>query len=85
MNSKAYATHANWTATAASLPGEGSVVEFVLDSRECPLRGIYTLGRFESRWTYYPPTTVRQWRTTSSTECVPEPIARGFSFARARA
>jgi len=49
------------------------------------MRGIYTLGRFESRWTYYPPTTVRQWRTTASAECVREPEARGFSFARVHA
>jgi hypothetical protein len=57
---------AAWTTTAAGLPSDGSTVEFVLDERECPLRGIYALGRFESRWTCYPPTSVRQWRTTSS-------------------
>ena len=55
-----------WTTTAARLPSDGSAVEFVLDERECPLRGIYALGRFESRWTCYPPTSVRQWRTTSN-------------------
>ena len=85
MNSQASRMHASWTATTAALPGEGALVEFVLDSRECPMRGIYTLGRFESRWTYYPPTTVRQWRTTASAECVREPEARGFSFARVHA
>ena len=58
--------HPNWITTAAGLPSDGSAVEFVLDERECPLRGIYALGRFESRWTCYPPTCVRQWRTTPS-------------------
>jgi hypothetical protein len=56
--------HPNWITTAARLPSDGSAVEFVLDERECPLRGTYALGRFESRWTCYPPTCVRQWRTT---------------------
>jgi hypothetical protein len=62
--------HLNWTTTAAGLPSDGSAVEFVLDERECPLRGTYALGRFESRWTCYPPTCVRQWRTAQSmAEC----------------
>ena len=62
MNPEGLRMDPNWIPTAAALPGEGSLVEFVLDTRSFPLRGIYMLGRFESRWTYYPPTTVRQWR-----------------------
>lgn len=55
--------HSNWTSTAAALPSPGASVEFLLDERECPMRGTYVLGRFESRWTHYAPTSVRQWRS----------------------
>lgn len=75
-------TLANWTPTAAALPGEGSIVEFVLDARDCPLRGIYTHGHFESRWTDYPPTTVRQWRATAGAECVGDSANGGIVFTR---
>ena len=54
----------DWITTACALPADGDTVEFVLDERECPMRGIYALGRFESRWTRYAPTDVRQWRST---------------------
>jgi hypothetical protein len=54
--------HANWTPTAAALPSEGTVVEFLLDERECPMQGVYALGRFESRWNFYAPTRVCRWR-----------------------
>jgi hypothetical protein len=60
----------SWITTAAALPQDGATVEFMLDERECPMRGVYALGRFESRWTNYAPTSVRQWRSTSS------PLAR---------
>lgn len=59
--------HTNWITTAAALPGDGASVEFMLDERECAIRGTYALGRFESRWTHYAPTSVRQWRSTAVT------------------
>jgi len=62
---------ANWISTACALPSEGEQVEFMLDERECPLRGVFILGRFESRWTYYAPANVRLWRSSArSTECL---------------
>jgi len=56
--------HDDWITTACALPTDGDTVEFMLDERECPMRGIYALGRFASRWTEYAPTDVRQWRST---------------------
>jgi hypothetical protein len=82
MNPETRTMHANWTPTAAALPGEGSIVEFLLDARDCPLRGIYTLGHFESRWTNYPPTTVRQWRATAGADCLHDPAEGGIVFTR---
>ena len=57
---------ANWTTTAAALPTEGAIVEFLLDDRECPMQGVYALGRFESRWNFYAPTRVCQWRDVAT-------------------
>ena len=57
--------HENWTSTSSALPNEGALVEFLLDERECPMQGVYTLGRFESRWYFYSPTRVSRWRETS--------------------
>ena len=59
----------DWTSTAAALPSEGTLVEFLLDQRECPLRGVYSLGRFNSRWTLYSPTRVCRWREAGSVAC----------------
>jgi hypothetical protein len=58
--------HANWTPTAAALPSEGTIVEFLLDERECPMQGVYALGRFESRWNFYAPTRVCRWRVVAA-------------------
>jgi hypothetical protein len=74
--------HANWTTTACALPSDGTPVEFILDERECPLRGIYMRGRFESRWTYYAPTSVRQWRNTANgIQCIRSHFSSGLRFA----
>jgi hypothetical protein len=54
---------ADWTKTATALPPEGTLVEFLLDARNCPMRGIYAIGRFESRWNDYPPPSVNRWRS----------------------
>lgn len=51
-----------WVTTSAALPHDGSVVEFLLDGRECPLSGKFVLGRFETRWAHYDPETVSEWR-----------------------
>jgi hypothetical protein len=48
--------------TSTALPGEGSLVDFLLENRDSPLCGIYHLGRFESRWFHYAPPTVYRWR-----------------------
>jgi len=78
--------YANWTTTACALPSDGTPVEFLLDERECPMRGIYALGRFESKWTYYAPTSVRQWRNTvNGIECVRNHVSSGLRFASLRA
>jgi len=58
--------HANWISTSAALPSEGTVVEFLIDGRECPMQGVYSLGRFKSRWSFYSPTRVCRWRETAT-------------------
>lgn len=58
--------HADWTKTSTALPAEGTLVEFLLDERNCPMRGTYATGRFESRWNGYPPPSVNQWRVIAS-------------------
>ncbi|MEO6687815.1 MAG: hypothetical protein ABIS07_18445 [Dokdonella sp.] len=77
--------HDIWTTTAKALPSDGMTVEFLLDERECPLRGIYAVGRFKSRWTHYSPTSVRQWRIMSEVRMeVPSDCGRAcndFVFA----
>ena len=58
--------HADWTNTSTALPPEGTLVEFLLDERNCPMRGIYSIGRFESRWNHYAPPSVHRWRALST-------------------
>lgn len=70
--------HADWISTAATLPSEGTVVEFMLEKRECPMQGVYSLGRFESRWSFYSPTRVCRWR-----DVAPVPMEHDVSSANA--
>lgn len=58
--------HAEWTKTAVALPADGTLVEFMLDERVCPMRGVYVVGRFESRWNRYPPPSVSRWRAVAA-------------------
>mgnify|MGYP001599115262 FL=1 len=58
--------HASWTTLAAALPVDGTSVEFLLDERECPMRGIYAAGRFPSRWMDHAPARVGRWRIADS-------------------
>lgn len=53
---------AEWTKTAVALPPDGTLVEFLLDERISPMRGVFAIGRFESRWNDYPPPSVSHWR-----------------------
>jgi len=57
---------ADWTKTSLALPPEGTPVEFLLDERDCPMRGVYAIGRFESRWNNYAPTSVHRWREVAT-------------------
>lgn len=57
---------AEWTKTAVALPPDGTEVEFLLDERICPMRGVYAVGRFESRWNRYPPPSVSRWRAVAA-------------------
>lgn len=68
---------ADWTKTATALPPEGTLVEFLLDARKCPMRGIYAIGRFESRWNDYPPPSVSRWRSLGA-----EPVRTNASATR---
>ncbi len=70
-----------WITTETALPRDGSLVEFLLDARECPMPGVYSLGRFESRWYLYPATRVCRWRAAEPTACgrahgMPSPAPR---------
>ena len=61
-----------WTPTSTALPGEDALVEFVLENREAPMCGVYHLGRFESRWTFYAPCKVSLWRELTGEGCTME-------------
>jgi hypothetical protein len=62
VDTRGKTVEANWITTTSALPTDGTPVEFVLDGRECPMRGNYVLGHFESRWSKYEPECVREWR-----------------------
>lgn len=61
-----------WVTTDTALPRDGSLVEFLLDARECPMQGVYALGRFESRWYHYSATRVCRWREAAPAACARE-------------
>lgn len=65
---------ADWTKTAVALPPEGTLVEFLLDERNCAMRGTYAVGRFESRWNNYAPTSVRVWRELATASAPARPF-----------
>ena len=65
---------ADWTKTSLALPPEGTPVEFLLDERECPMRGVYAIGRFESRWNNYAPTSVHRWREVATGTATARPF-----------
>lgn len=71
--------HADWTNTSTALPPEGTPVEFLLDERNCPMRGVYATGRFESRWNHYAPPSVHRWRALSTGSETARPIGAGAS------
>lgn len=71
--------HADWTKTSTALPTEGTLVEFLLDERNCPMRGIYAVGRFESRWNNYAPPSVHRWRALSTGSETARRIGAGAS------
>lgn len=71
--------HADWTKTSLALPPEGTPVEFLLDERNCPMRGTYAVGRFESRWNNYAPPSVHQWRALAAGSQATRRIGAGAS------
>lgn len=73
--------HAEWTKTSTALPAEGTLVEFLLDERNCPMRGTYATGRFESRWNGYPPPSVNQWRVIASSGDPTHPVRPAALYA----
>lgn len=76
--------HADWTKTSVALPSEGIPVEFLLDERNCPMRGVYAVGRFESRWNHYAPPSVHQWRAIAPAAEAARPAASVHVLHRAR-
>lgn len=53
---------ANWIHSSKALPREGQHVEFVLDSRNVAMEGIYMHRTFFSHWAEYEVDQVRSWR-----------------------
>ena len=52
----------SWISTESALPADGQPVEFMLDTRECPIMGVYSQEGFRSRWTRYAADLVCKWR-----------------------
>jgi hypothetical protein len=57
-----YHDASTWISTTAALPVMGQPVEFMLESRECPIVGVYSGDGFRSRWTHYAAELVCRWR-----------------------
>jgi hypothetical protein len=73
----------HWTQTSTALPNEDALVEFLLEDRESPLCGVYHQGRFESRWFFYAPPKVCQWRDlVSEAGCLEAPDAAAIRDQR---
>lgn len=53
---------ASWIATSNKLPREGDALLFVVEHRNIVLCGIYSACMFKSRWSYYSPTDVSEWK-----------------------
>ena len=53
---------ADWIHSSKGLPREGQHVEFVLDSRNVAMEGIYMHRIFFSHWAEYEVDQVRSWR-----------------------
>lgn len=57
-----------WVPCSDSLPRDGDLIRFLLDSRDTSIDGTYARGAFRSRWTDYDVSRVRSWRTLDGTK-----------------